>query len=503
MNFERKFLEDQLDLGGINLEQSFQFGDGQNAIGALKIGEFDDSDSRIGRTSDGRSGDGHFDGVVQNFARMLGAVARGLRGENRLVGGFAVFDGLNDGGGQAGAIGTRGVFHAALGHFHAAATGTSLFAENFEHSRFLLDVEAGEIDAGKRGGGFPILREQHAGGEQARRRDDPEAPRQKGHSPIVRALRRGANTPFARSVRAGFHTAGDRRLLALGEAARQRFRCRWWAKAAHGAAPPSLATLISLSLLLELKDVYVERGGRYALRGLTLDIQGGEHVAILGPNGSGKSTLIKTITRECYPLLRPETRLRILGAESWNIFDLRHHLGVVSNDLMAQCTRDIRGRELVLSGFFGSIGIWPNHQVLPEMEAAAAKAMARLEVTHLADRWLDELSSGEARRLLIARALIHNPDTLLLDEPTTSLDLPSLREVRQQLRNLAQSGVGLLLVTHHLDDIIPEIDRVILLKEGTVFLDGAKSEVLTSESLSAIFGVAVEVVEREGFFHAW
>jgi iron complex transport system ATP-binding protein len=263
------------------------------------------------------------------------------------------------------------------------------------------------------------------------------------------------------------------------------------------------ANLITLPALLELKNVFVQRGGRCALKGLTLTVNAGEHVAILGPNGSGKSTLIKTITRECYPLLRPETTLRILGADGWNIFELRHHLGVVSNDLMTQCTRDIKGRELVLSGFFGSIGIWPNHHVLAEMEQAAEKAMARLEVTHLADRWLDELSSGEARRLLIARALIHNPSTLLLDEPTTSLDLPSLREVRQQLRNLAASGVGLLLVTHHLDDIIPEIERVILLKDGAVFLDGPKTQVLTSQSLSTTFGVPVEVVERAGFFHAW
>jgi iron complex transport system ATP-binding protein len=255
--------------------------------------------------------------------------------------------------------------------------------------------------------------------------------------------------------------------------------------------------------LLELKNVFVERGGRFALNGLSLTINAGEHVAILGPNGSGKSTLIKTITRECYPLLRPETTLRILGADRWNIFDLRTHLGVVSNDLMTQCTRDIKGRELVLSGFFGSIGIWPNHQALPEMEEATEKAMARLEVKHLAERWLDELSSGEARRLLIARALIHNPSTLLLDEPTTSLDLPSLREVRGQLRKLARGGVGLLLVTHHLDDIIPEIDRVILLKNGAVFLDGPKTEVLTTASLSNTFGVPVDVVERGGFFHAW
>ena len=243
------------------------------------------------------------------------------------------------------------------------------------------------------------------------------------------------------------------------------------------ACYPFLLTPSQQPSLLELKNVFVERNGRLALNGLSLSIKSGEHVAILGPNGSGKSTLIKTITRECYPLLRPETSLRILGASEWNIFDLRPHLGLVSNDLMAQCTRDITGRELVLSAFFGSIGIWPHHHVLPTMEAATAQAMARLEAGHLANRWLDE--------------------------PTTSLDLPSLREVRHQLRNLAQSGVGLLLVTHHLDDIIPEIDRVILLKNGQVFFDGPKAEVLTAERLSATFGVPIDLIQRDGFYHAW
>lgn len=249
--------------------------------------------------------------------------------------------------------------------------------------------------------------------------------------------------------------------------------------------------------------MFVQRGARLALNGLSLTVQAGEHVAILGPNGSGKSTLIKTITRECYPLLRPETCLRILGQQNWNIFDLRAHLGVVSNDLMAQCTRDITGRELVLSGFFGSVGVWPNHHVTPEMERTTKEAMRRLEVSHLAGRWLDELSSGEARRLLIARSLIHNPATLLLDEPTTSLDLVALHEVRTQLRALAQSGVGLLLVTHHLDDIIPEIDRVVVLQAGKVSRDGPKAEVLTSDRLSSLFGVRVEVLQRDGFYHAW
>ena len=224
---------------------------------------------------------------------------------------------------------------------------------------------------------------------------------------------------------------------------------------------------------------------------------------MLGPNGSGKSTLLKLLTRECYPLRQPGSHLRILGESNWNIFDLRSQLGIVSNDLMAQCTRDITGRELVLSVFFGSIGIWPSHHVSAEMEETARDAMKRLNVLHLTNRWIDELSSGEARRLLIARALIHNPRTLLLDEPTTSLDLAAQREMRAHLRALAEAGVSILLVTHHLEEIIPEIERVVLLREGTVFGDGPKTEMLTMEHLSALFGVAVHVLSSNGFYRGW
>jgi len=255
--------------------------------------------------------------------------------------------------------------------------------------------------------------------------------------------------------------------------------------------------------LLELTNVSVKRGERLVLDRLSLSIEAGEHVAILGPNGCGKSTLIKTITRECYPLLDPAASFRILGQDSWNIFDLRTHIGVVSNDLMTSCTRDITGRELVLSGFFGSIGIWPNHQVTPDMERVAAVVMEQLDTAHLANRWLDELSSGEGRRLLIARALIHNPQTLLLDEPTTSLDLAGLHDLRGHLRVLAQQGVGIVLVTHHLDDVLPEIDRVILLRDGRVYRDGPKQQILSPDVLSDTFRVRVEVVLRDGFYHAW
>ena len=269
----------------------------------------------------------------------------------------------------------------------------------------------------------------------------------------------------------------------------------------QNALVPSV--FILTSPLLELQKVSVQRGDRLALNGVDLRIEQGEHVAILGPNGSGKSTLIKLITRECYPLANAESRFEILGRANWNIFDLRSHLGIVSNDLMARCTRDITGRELVLSGFFGSIGVWPNHHVLPEMREAAQAAMERLDVAHLADRWLDEVSSGEARRLLIARALIHNPTTLLLDEPATSLDLAAFRELREHMSLLAEDGISLLLVTHHLEEIIPDIDRVVLLKSGAIFDDGPKKAMLEAGKLGALFGIPVQVSSENGVYRAW
>jgi iron complex transport system ATP-binding protein len=244
-------------------------------------------------------------------------------------------------------------------------------------------------------------------------------------------------------------------------------------------------------------------GRKRVLDDINLTIGTGEHVAILGPNGCGKSTLIKTIMREYYPLAEPQTSLTILGRDTWDVFGLRPLLGIVSNELVWRCTREITGREVVLSGFFSSIGVQPWHEVTPAMLEKSNQVLELLEAGHLAEREMTELSSGEAHRLLISRALVHDPLALLLDEPSNSLDFRAALELRDILRKLAQAGTGILMVTHHLPDILPEIERVILLRQGRVFADGSKGEVLTTARLSELFGMPVHVARRDGNYLLW
>ena len=255
--------------------------------------------------------------------------------------------------------------------------------------------------------------------------------------------------------------------------------------------------------LVDLKNVRVIRGDNVALDDFSLKIHVGEHVAILGPNGCGKSTLIKTITRECYPVVRDGSSMTILGHSRWNIFELRSVLGIVSNDLMQDVTSDTSGREVVLSGFFSSTRIFDHQTVEPTQRRRADAVLERVGIPHLADRPVAEMSSGEAKRILIARALVHDPQTLLFDEPSNSLDVFAQHGLRETMRELAQSGIGIVLVTHHLSDVIPEIDRVVLMRKGKIQADGKKTALLNPGEIARLFGLPVDITRRDGYYHLW
>jgi iron complex transport system ATP-binding protein len=256
--------------------------------------------------------------------------------------------------------------------------------------------------------------------------------------------------------------------------------------------------------LLDLHRITVMRDEQTAgIKDMSLRIFPGEHVCILGPNGCGKSTLIQTLTRDLYPVVEEGSWMAILGKDRWDVWELRQTLGIVSPDLLARCSGDVTGRDLVLSGFFSSTRIFERHHVGPDLLARAEATLERVGIRHLADRPLSRMSSGEAKRTLIARALVHGPRTLLFDEPSNALDLGARSFLTSTMRDLARSGVGILLVTHHVSEIIPEIERVVLLRAGTVVGDGPKAEMLTAERLSSLFGVPVRLTAEGGFFHAY
>ena len=259
---------------------------------------------------------------------------------------------------------------------------------------------------------------------------------------------------------------------------------------------------------LELANVKVARGDRIVLHDVNLTIRAGEHVAILGPNGCGKSTLIFTITCQIYPIVQPGMHVRIFGRDRWDLTQLRKHFGVVAAGLMGtelpgERTAVTTGLDAVIAGFFSASTLWPNLHVTNEMRQRASEALERMEASHLAEQLVGEMSAGEKRRILIARALVHRPRQLLLDEPSNALDLAAQRDLRETLRRLAQEGTGLVLVTHHLGDILPEIERVILMRSGRIVGDGRREELLTEPKLSELFNAPVRIGRDEEWLHSW
>jgi iron complex transport system ATP-binding protein len=261
--------------------------------------------------------------------------------------------------------------------------------------------------------------------------------------------------------------------------------------------------------LLKMQGATVVKNGRRILDDITLEISQGEHSVMLGPNGAGKSSLIRLITRQDYPLAHPDgtPALRIFGESLWNVFELRTLMGIISEELQVSfISRSIPGRtrglDAVLSGFFASYGVFPHQTVTEAMQERAYEVLDLMEARHLAPAYIETMSTGEARRLMIARALVTNPAALMLDEPTAGLDLPARQRFLGNLQKIARHGKTIILVTHRVEEIFPEINRVILLKQGRILLDSSKKEALTSEHLSALFEAPITVHQHHGYYSA-
>ena len=254
------------------------------------------------------------------------------------------------------------------------------------------------------------------------------------------------------------------------------------------------------SALLDIHNASVCRNQQLVFSDLNLRIEQGESVAILGPNGAGKSSLLKLLTREIYPLERPDSWVKIYGDTTVRVQQLREKIGWVSFDLQAEYLPLTTGFDVVLSGLLGTIGNLYQFTVTGEQRQLVHQTMQQLDLLHLKERKFWHMSSGQQRRLILARSMIHKPEAVIFDEPTSSLDIQGAFHVLQDMRDLVGRGSAVILATHHIHEILPEIQRVIFLRDGRIMADGCKQELLTDRHISALYQAEVQLVERSGFY---
>lgn len=246
--------------------------------------------------------------------------------------------------------------------------------------------------------------------------------------------------------------------------------------------------------IIEIKNATVKKGENLILDSINFSLKEFEHVAIIGPNGSGKSSLLKLLYKEFYPVFNENCVIKIFNKENWDISELKKLISIVSDSIKKSISESITAEELVLSGFFGSFGLFSIHIVTDKMIEKAKEIINFLEIDKLVNKKIGELSSGELNRFLVARALVNDPKILILDEPTINLDIKATTIFLEYINKIAKEKRStIILVSHNIHDIIPEIKRVVLLKNGKIFLDGDKRKILKSKNISFLFDYPLTV----------
>ena len=250
--------------------------------------------------------------------------------------------------------------------------------------------------------------------------------------------------------------------------------------------------------IIEFENIDVGYDEKVVLKDINLKIKSGEHFAILGANGSGKSTLMKLIQSQIHPRHTKKFKKEIFGKSIYSIFDLKKELGVITNDLHNYFEKEagyLTGFEVVLSGFYSSIGIFTHQDFTKEQIKKALEVMNFLEIIDLKDKKVSSMSTGQLRKCIVARALIHDPKAFVLDEPTVGLDIKAQINFIKLLQKISLKST-IILVTHHLEEIFPEIKNVALIYNNTIFKIGKKEDILNSENLSTVFDIKIEVKQK-------
>jgi len=245
---------------------------------------------------------------------------------------------------------------------------------------------------------------------------------------------------------------------------------------------------------LEMKNIEAWVGGNRVFNDLNLNLLNGQNTVVLGPNGSGKSSLIKLISRELYPVVKENSSFRLFGSATIDLIKIRKRIGILTNGIETRTPQECVGRDIILSGFLGSIGINKREFLSESMYTKLEEIIKLMSLEAIAYKSFRELSDGQKRRLLLARTLINNPDILILDEPTNAIDLKAKHQLLASFRKLCKNGKTILLVTHQIDNVIKEFNRIVLMKNGKIIEDGKPFEILRSDLLSDLFETPLEVI---------
>jgi len=255
-----------------------------------------------------------------------------------------------------------------------------------------------------------------------------------------------------------------------------------------------------IETIINFEHVYANYGAFEALKDINLKINSNENWVILGANGSGKSTLIKLLTNDLYPNTEYEFKKELFGKERWDIFELKKLLGIITNELhikFMKSERYITVQDIVTSGYYSSIGSFKHHVFSSKELKNAEETMRFLNIYNIKDKKIHELSTGQLRLAVIGRALIHNPKAFILDEPTVGLDIRAQKIFINMFEKFSKS-TPIILITHDVSEIFPEITHAALVYKQTIYMQGRKQDILTSKNLSEIFETEVDLKEENG-----
>lgn len=257
------------------------------------------------------------------------------------------------------------------------------------------------------------------------------------------------------------------------------------------------------SHILDIANASVRRAGKTILDNVSFSLEEGVHTAIIGPNGAGKSTLMGVMCKNVHPLAKDDYSYSLFGRPRWSVSDIRKVVGHVSqaDSLLANTTYTVF--EIVVSALYSAIGLDFHIELSPSDIQKADRQIEKVGLERLRNKAVNTLSSGERAKALIARSAVNDPPLMLLDEAGNALDFPSRAGFRHTISRYAREGKTIVMVTHELSEIIEEVRRIVVMKDGRIVADGPKDEILNESLLSDVYGQKVYIDRRGSLYSAW